>query len=76
MNTQQLLSTAGAARELGVSEQWIRKLLKRGRIAGAFKVGRDWLIPMPIHVLTARQRAGGGGNRDHNPLKSGAMEIQ
>lgn len=34
-----------AAKRLGVSRQWIHKLLKAGRLPGARKVGRAWLIP-------------------------------
>jgi excisionase family DNA binding protein len=34
-----------AAKRLGVSRQWINVLLKDGRLPGARKVGRAWMIP-------------------------------
>ena len=40
-----------AAEELGLSYSRIRQLLNEGRIKGAFKAPRDWLIPSPVHVL-------------------------
>ncbi len=55
MQTQAYLSTAEAAVKLGVSTQRVRALLAQKRIVGAVKVGRDWIIPTPPHVLTPRQ---------------------
>lgn len=34
-----------AAARLGVSRQWVLKLCRDGRIHGARRIGRDWLIP-------------------------------
>jgi len=34
-----------AAARLGVSPRWLAKLCQEGRIPGARKPGRDWLIP-------------------------------
>lgn len=52
-----LLSVADAARELGVSPRRIRALLAQGRIAGAVKLGREWVIPAPVRKLPpARSR--------------------
>ena len=42
-----------AARELGISGARVRKLLSEGRIRGARKVGRDWVVPAPIEVVPA-----------------------
>jgi hypothetical protein len=39
------LITPEAALELGVSEAWISQLCREGRIEGAVKRGRFWLIP-------------------------------
>ena len=41
------LNVEQAAKRLRVSEQWVRKLLARGLIASAEKVGKLWLIPDP-----------------------------
>ena len=43
-----LISSSQAAIELGISEQAVRSLIKRGRIAGAKRVGRQWIIPSPV----------------------------
>jgi len=34
------------AEHLNISERRIRKLLSEGRFRRAFKVGRDWIIPV------------------------------
>ena len=52
-----LITTKQAADELGVTDQRVRQLLAQHRIVGAEKPGRDWMIPAPIQVLTARQAA-------------------
>lgn len=39
------LTAAQAAQRLGVVPQRMRLLLLQGRIRGAVKVGRDWVIP-------------------------------
>jgi excisionase family DNA binding protein len=31
---------------LGVNQQYVRRVLQQGRVSGAVKVGRDWLIPV------------------------------
>ncbi len=51
-----------AARELGVSGARVRKLLAEGRIRGARKIGRDWVVPTPVQVVpAARGRVGVAG---------------
>ena len=40
-----------AAEEVGLSYSRIRQLLNEGRIVGAFKAPRDWLIPSPVEIL-------------------------
>lgn len=39
------MTVVEAAKRLGVSRQWILRLCKDGRVTGARKRGRDWLIP-------------------------------
>ena len=40
-----------AAAECGVSLTRIRQLLLQGRVEGAKKFGRQWLVPTPVVVL-------------------------
>ena len=40
-----------AAQEVGLSYARVRQLLNQGRIKGAFKAPRDWLIPSPVEIL-------------------------
>ena len=44
-----------AALEVGVSYVRMRQLLLAGRVRGAFKLQRDWLVPTPVEILP-RQR--------------------
>lgn len=48
---EEIATVAEAAAELGVSERRVRTLCSEGRIIGARRVGRDWVIPRPIRVL-------------------------
>jgi len=48
------LSTQQAADKLGVNCSRVRALLAQGRIAGAQKVGRNWIIPDPPRILGPR----------------------
>lgn len=48
---EEIVTVAEAAHELGVSERRVRVLCAEGRIVGARRVGRDWVIPRPIRVL-------------------------
>jgi hypothetical protein len=47
----ELISTQDAAAALGVSKQRLRELARQGRVLGATKVERDWVIPSPPVVL-------------------------
>ncbi|NET03704.1 MAG: helix-turn-helix domain-containing protein [Merismopedia sp. SIO2A8] len=40
------VGTAQAAEILGISTARVRLLLKQGRIEGAYKIGRFWVIPL------------------------------
>ena len=44
----ELISSAQAAIELGICQRAVRKLLERGKLAGAKLVGRQWVIPSPV----------------------------
>jgi excisionase family DNA binding protein len=47
----EFISAQAAAVTLGVSERYVRRLARQGRVQGAQKIGRDWLIPSPPVVL-------------------------
>ncbi len=40
-----MIGTKKAAELLNVSARWIRELIYQGRVYGAFKAGRNWVIP-------------------------------
>lgn len=57
-----LTTTKSYALQYGKSQEQIKQYLhKKGRIAGAFKVGRDWVIPQdtrfPESVYRKKQKA-------------------
>ena len=43
-----------AAEQLNVSPDRMRHLCAEGKIVGARKIGRDWLIPTPIQRIPGR----------------------
>ena len=51
--TETHLTVREAAERLGYSETWLRTLLGFGRVQGAYKHGRDWVLPVPVLVLGA-----------------------
>lgn len=53
------LTTVSLARKLGVSAQRVLVLCKTGRIAGAQRVGRDWIIPRTYVILPSTNKRGG-----------------
>jgi len=57
MNMNTVIGVEEAAAELGVTGARVRQLLSGGRIIGARKISRAWVIPSPVRVLTARQAA-------------------
>jgi hypothetical protein len=54
-----LISLPTAASMLSVSERRLRVLCAAGRVQGATKIGRDWLIPSPVVVRPAERRRPG-----------------
>lgn len=55
MSEKPFATCTEAAQELGLSARRIRALCEQGRVHGAIKVGRDWLIPRPIRIEPARK---------------------
>lgn len=52
------LTTAEAADALGISLNYLRDLLRAGRIEGAYVHGRDWMIPAPPKITKATRGPG------------------
>lgn len=48
------LTVKQAATELEVTGARVRQLCKAGRILGATKHGRDWIVPAPVVVSAAK----------------------
>lgn len=46
-----LVTVERAAAERGVSTRRIRQLLLQGRVEGAVKLGKQWVIPTPVVIL-------------------------
>lgn len=42
----QYTSTKDTGKRWGVSSQWVSQLCKQGRVEGAGRVGRIWIIPI------------------------------
>ena len=62
-NTVDNLTVKGAADELGVTEARVRQLAAQGRIEGAHKIGRDWIIPRPVEVMPGTRGPAGAATR-------------
>lgn len=62
MSTGDLLTTAQAARALGISPQRLRTLLDAGRLPGAYRLGWAWVIP-PAALEAVRVRKTGRPKR-------------
>lgn len=54
-NRNELLTSAMAAKELGFSQDYVRRLLIEGKIK-AEKIGRDWVITRRALSRIKRQR--------------------
>jgi hypothetical protein len=54
-NVNQMVITLEAARLRGISSQRMRFLCAEGRVRGAVKMGRQWLIPTPVTVSEVRR---------------------
>ena len=49
--TPPYITARQAAEEVGLSYPRMRQLLQQGRVHGAIKPQRDWLIPRPVEIL-------------------------
>ena len=53
---------------VGVSYSRMRQLLAEGRVKGAERLGRDWVIPLPVEITPgARGPIGVAGERSTIP---------
>jgi|GEM_PF-2524051 excisionase family DNA binding protein len=58
------LSVEMAAERLGVTPRYIRRLCQDGRVRGAKRLGRAWVIPTPVNVAVgSRGKTGVAGTR-------------
>lgn len=46
----QVITALEAAQRLGISRRRMQRLLQDGRVEGARRAGRVWLVPEPIRV--------------------------
>lgn len=53
-----LIDVNAAAKELGVGPNRVRVLLSEGRIPGAQKIGRQWMIPQASLAAVSDRRPG------------------
>ena len=69
----ELVTTEVAAERLGISVRRLQELLAQGRVRGARKARRDWLVPVPVEIVPGeRGPVGVAGNRRSKPsLQSG-----
>lgn len=58
-HTRDYYTVSEAAARTNVCEQRIRSLLGQGRIYGAKKHGRAWMIPIPFVILKPEKRKRG-----------------
>lgn len=59
VKTQPFYTTVTLAKKLGVSISRIQLLCRTGRIAGAQRQGRDWVIPSDYVIKPSRAKTGG-----------------
>lgn len=60
-----MIDTKTAAEKLNITPRRVRVLCEQGRIRGAKKVGRDWLLPPnPVVLAAERRRPGKAPMRD------------
>ncbi|MBM3932741.1 MAG: DUF2283 domain-containing protein [SAR202 cluster bacterium] len=60
------VTTSVAAREMGISVRRLQALLQQGRVEGAERVGRDWLVPLPAEVRPGLRGPQGVAKRKRN----------
>ena len=53
---QPYLTAKEAAAEVGLSYTRIRTLLRQGRVTGAIKPQRDWMVPSPVKIIPPTMR--------------------
>ncbi len=56
-NEYPLMTVRELARKAGVSEQYIRQVMREGKIAGAHKLGDTWVCPRPARAFFPPCRA-------------------
>ena len=62
---QPYLTAKEAAEAVGLSYTRIRTLLRQGRVTGAIKPQRDWMVPSPVEIIPPKIRQGKAQNTPH-----------
>jgi hypothetical protein len=59
MNADDFMTVSQAAEKWGTSIRWVQVLCLEGRVAGAFRIGKAWIIPKDTEKpADARIRSG------------------
>jgi excisionase family DNA binding protein len=62
---EKLISTAEAAVKLGVTQRRVQVLCEQGRIKGARRIGRTWIVPATIRIEPADFGPALGSTKHH-----------
>ena len=60
MVRRRYVTVAEAADEVGLTESYIRRLCREGRVRGAERFGKSWMIPTPVTVYSVIESQTGG----------------
>ena len=63
MVAQTYISSQQAAAEIGVSRRRMGQFLAAGRVVGAKRVGRAWIVPSPVKLTPGRRGPSGAADR-------------
>lgn len=76
VDRKMFVGSTKAAQLMGISPRRIRQLLSQGRIEGAFKIGKSWVIPLVEGMPKVREGTRGPqgswcNNQRSQPQKMG-----
>src|SRR4030042_48171 len=83
--SEELITSKELSKRMGLSHSYIKQLLREGKIPGALKVGRRWLIStgvkpvkaqkLPTTAKTAAKRLGFSPSHTRRLLREGKIEA-